>query len=160
MSSLIPRCPSWSRPGGDGETSSQYLYFWLCSGQITKYLMVMTSLLWNSFFWSSNVERKNNDILGILRKKNGQDRYVFKRKFKLSKFDLFWPKLGLTLGEISKWVSPLNAMCQMTHKTCVARHLCYIFIWWHHLTWPWPRPVLCISLLFTWHLRHPFSSIF
>ena len=92
--------------------------------------------------------------------KTGQDRHIFKRKFWLSKFDRFWPELDLTLGQMWKWVSPSNSTSQMTHKTWATRHLCYIFIRWPHLTWSWPWPVLTICLLLTWHLLHPFSSIF
>ena len=66
--------------------------------------------------------------------------------------------LNLTLGQLWKWVSPSNFTSQITHKSCVTRHSCYIFIWRPHLTWPCPWPVL--SLLFTWQLRHPFSSVF
>ena len=91
--------------------------------------------------------------------KIGHDRYVLKRNFWVSKFGLFWPDLDLNLGQIWKWVSPSNSTFQMTHKTCVTRYSCYIFMWWPHLTWPWPWPVLSISLLLTWHLRHPISSI-
>ena len=81
-----------------------------------------------------------------------------KGTFIFLKIDLFWPELDLSLCQMWKWMSPSNFTCKMTHKLCVTRHSCYIFIWWPHLTWPWLVP--CISLLFTWHLRHLFSSIF
>ena len=105
-------------------------------------------------FWLPHV--KTNGISGILRK-TGQDRYVFKRTFWVSKFD-FLPELDLTLGQIWKWVSPSNSTSQKTHKTCVTRHSCYTFMRWPHLTWSWPWRVLSINLLLTWHLRHLFSS--
>ena len=89
-----------------------------------------------------------------------QNRYYFVRKFRLSKFDLFWPEIDLTSGQMWKWMSLSNSTCQITHKTCITRHPCNIFIWWPHLTWPWPWPAVSIRLLLTWHLCHPFSSIF
>ena len=91
--------------------------------------------------------------------KTGQDRFVFERKFWFSKFDLFWTELDLTLGQIWKWVSPSNSIFQITHKICVARRSCYIFVRWPHLAWLWFWPFFSISLLFAWHLRHPFNSI-
>ena len=117
-------------------------------------------IFWNSIFRISNCRTTKQMTFLESWDKTEQNRYVFKRKLWLSTYDLFWPELDRTLGQMWKWMSPSNSTCQMTHKTCITRHSCYIFIWWPHLTWPWPWPVLSISLLFTWHFRHPFSSIF
>ena len=46
----------------------------------------------------------------------------------------------------------------MTHKTCVARHL-NILIWWPHLTWPWPRPLLIIRSILICYLLNPLGSL-
>ena len=93
--------------------------------------------------------------------KIGQGWHVFKA-FCFFQIWLFLPELDLCLGQMWKRVSPSNSTSKMTHKACVTRHLRYIFIRWLHLkwSWPWPWTVLSISLLFTWRLRHPFSSIF
>ena len=91
--------------------------------------------------------------------KTGQDRFVLKSIFWVSKLDIFLVELDLTLGQIWKWISPSNSTSQMTHQTCVTRYPCFIFMQWSHLTWPWPWTFLGISILLTWHLRHPFSSI-
>ena len=138
--------------------SSQYLHFWLCNCPKTRWR-------WSRHFFESHflafliVAPQNKWHFWNPKTKTGQDRYVLKRNFWISKFDLFWPELDLTLGQIWKWVSSSNSTFQMTHKTCVTRYSCYIFMRWPHLTWPWPWPVLSISPLLTWHLRHPFSSI-
>ena len=89
------------------------------------------------------------------RQKTGQG-YVKKMIFKSWPF---LPELDLTLGQMWERVSPSNSTSEMTHKACVIWHSCYIFKRWPHLTRSWPWPVLSISLLFTWHLRHPISSI-
>ena len=83
---------------------------------------------------------------------------ALKENLWFSKFDLFRPELNLTLGQMWKWVSPSNSTSQMTYKSCVTRHSCYVFMRWPHLTRSWP--VLSISLLLAWHLCHSFSSIF
>ena len=136
--------------------SNQYLYFWLYNGQKTSNGNDVTSL--NNIFGISNCFTTKQ--ITFLESWDKMDKkHVFKENF-ISKIWHFLPELHLTLGQKWKWVSPSNPKFQMTHKTCVTRHSSYIFIWWPHVTWPWPLPVLCISSLFTWHLRHPFSSIF
>ena len=98
---------------------------------------------WIAFFGIYNCRTSKQLTFLESSDKTGQNRYVF--------------ELDLTLGQIWKWVSSSNFAFQMTHKTCVTPYSCYIFMRWPHLTWPWPE--LSISLLLTWHLRHPFSSI-
>ena len=45
----------------------------------------------------------------------------------------------------------------MTHKTCVARQTCNIFIRWPYLTWPWP--LLTIGPILTRNLLQPLRSL-
>ena len=45
-----------------------------------------------------------------------------------------WPFLESN----KKWMLPLTSTFKITHKRCVARQLCSMFIWWPYLTWPWP----------------------
>ena len=45
---------------------------------------------------------------------------------------LIWP------GIMWKLVPPSNSSPQMTYKTCIIRHPCYIFIRWPNMTWHWP----------------------
>ena len=71
----------------------------------------------------------------------------------------FWPDLDLNLGQIWKWVSPLNYTSQIIHKNVshetLAIFTCGDLIWLD--LWPWP--VLRISILLTRHLLHAFNSI-
>ena len=114
------------------------------------------ALFWSSIFFLLPYD-KTNDVFWIPRKK--WIRWdALKENLWFSKFDLFRPELDLTLGQMWKWVSPSNSTSQMTHKSCVTRHSCYVFMRWPHLTRSWP--VLSISLLLAWHLCHSFSSIF
>ena len=118
-------------------------------------------IFWNSIFGISDCRTTKQMTFLESWDKTEQNKYLcFKNKISSFKIWTFCPELDLTLGQMWKWMSPSNSTCQMTHKTCITRHSCYIFIWWPHLTWPWPWPVLSISLLFTWHFRHPFRSIF
>ena len=118
------------------------------------------AIFWNSIFGIFNCCTTKQMTFLESWEKTEQNRHAFKKRFGLSKSDLFWPELDLTLCQMWKWMSPSSYTCQMTHKTCITRNSCDIFIWWPHFTWPWPWPVLSISLLFTWNLRHPFSGIF
>ena len=77
----------------------------------------------------------------------------------LTFFDLIWPYIDLSLGQIQKWMPPSYSAFQMTHKTCVARQTCNIFIWWPYLTWPWPWPLLTIRPILTRNLLQPLRSL-
>ena len=111
---------------------------------------------WNASFVISDVVRQNKW-------------HFWDPETKLDKIDMFfmvnlsfkiwpiWPAIGLTLREMFKWETPSNFTSRWLIK-----HVSYdtriIFSRWPQLTWPWP--VISISLLLSWHLRHPFSSIF
>ena len=53
---------------------------------------------WNTIFGISNYRTTKQMIFLESSDKTEQDRYVLKRKFGFSKFDLFWPEPDLTLG--------------------------------------------------------------
>ena len=119
--------------------------------------MVITSFFETRFLEFLTVVRQNKWFFLESWDKTEQDDMFLKENCGLKKM-IFLPELDLILGQIWKWISPSNSTCQMTHKTCITWHSCYIFIWSPHFTWHWP--VFRISLLFTWHFRHTFSSIF
>ena len=121
------------------------------------WLMVMTSLFETPFLEFLIVVRQNKWHLGNRKTKLDNIERFCKKIFIFKILPL--SELDLTLDQMWKWVSPSNSKFQMTHKTCVAWHSCYIFIRWPRLTSPWPWPVLSISLLFPWHLRYPFNNI-
>ena len=122
-------------------------------------LRVIKSLL-NAIFGIANCRTTKWMPFLESKDKTWQDRYIFKRKIWVSIFYIFvWPAFDLTFGQMWKWVSPSNSTDQMIYKTCAIGHSCYIFMRWPHLTWPSPWPSLSTSLLFTWHLRHPFTSV-
>ena len=54
---------------------------------------------------------------------------------------------------------PSYSTFQMTHKTCVARQTCNIFICWPYLTWPWPWPLLTIRPILTHNFLQPLRSL-
>ena len=56
-------------------------------------------------------------------------------------------------------MSPSNYASQMTHKTCVARHLNNILIWWPYWNWPWPWPLLSIKSILIWYLLHSLGGL-
>ena len=121
----------------------------------------MTSPFWNSIFGDSNCRTTNQMTFLEILTQNWKIICMFlKENFDFQNlFVFFLTELGLTLCQMLKWVSLSNSTFQMSHKTCVAPHLCYIFIRWPHLTWPWRWPVIHISVLFACHFRLPFNSI-
>ena len=83
---------------------------------------VMTSLFWSAIFGISNCRKSKQMTFLETWDKTRQDRYVLKRNLWVSKFDLFWPELDLTLDQIWKWVSPSNSTFQITHKPLVTQY--------------------------------------
>ena len=63
-------------------------------------------IFWNSIFGISNCRTTKQMTFLESWDKTGQDIYLLERKFRFSKFDLFWPELDLILGQMWKWVSP------------------------------------------------------
>ena len=127
------------------------------------YLMVMTSLFWKTRFVKFLIVVRQKMTFLESWDKSGQDMYyVCLRKVWFSKCGHHWPVLHLTLGHMWKWMSPSNSRAKwaINHVSHATRTIfSYDDLIWPDLTWPWPCPVLSISRLFTWHLRHPFSSI-
>ena len=124
------------------KVTSQYLYFCTCNGQKMwwRYLYETPFL---AFLIA--VSQKKWHFFGILKRNWTRYARFFKENFEFQ--NLTFNDLNLT------WTFLLP---QMTRKTCVPRYSCYICIWWPHSAWPWP--MLSISLLLAWHIRHFFSS--
>ena len=65
-------------------------------------------------------------------RQTGQDKldkidFIFEENFdfeNLTFFDLIWPYIDLSLGQIQKCMPPSYFAFQMTNKTCVARQTC------------------------------------
>ena len=82
--------------------------------------------------------------------------HVFLQK-RILKFDLIW--LGFIFPRVfQKWIPPSKCTSHMTHKKCVARHACDIFIWWPYLTtWPWT--LLNLRPILLYYLLHPLGTL-
>ena len=112
------------------KNSKQYLRFWLCNSQkpgegngvtfldaFLAFLIVAHENEWH--FWNPGI---NLDKIGMFLYEN--------IKFgNLTWFDLVWPEIDFSSGQIYKCMSPSDSASQMAHKPCVAQFLNNILIW-------------------------------
>ena len=94
---------------------------------------VMASLFWNPICGIFIFRTTKQMTFLEFWDKTGQDRYLFKRKFWFLPFELFWPEVDLTGGQMWR-VSPSNSMSQMTQKH--VSHDTHALFSYGDLIWP------------------------